>query len=101
MISRIWRAALSMTRTQIRSLYALAMLGGIVAFCGAGAAIMWFAYDAALANPSWFKLAVEVIRYLFALIAMFALIVAMTVFGAEFFKAKYGGNEIEFGSNEE
>ncbi|WPZ05473.1 hypothetical protein [Pelagerythrobacter marinus] len=97
---KLWLACLSLTRAQVRSLYSIAMLAGIIAFCGAGAVLLWFAYDAALFNPQWFRLATEAIRYIFALIAMFAAIVALTVFGADYFKAKYGDAEIEAGGRD-
>ena len=95
------KAIMSLTRLQVRSLYSVSLLLGIVALCGAGALLLYFAYDAALTNPLWFGLAVEVIRYIFALIALFALIVALTVFGADYFKAKWGDKEFEAGDRAE
>lgn len=97
MIVRCFKAFLSLSREQVRSLYSIAMLAGIVALCAIGSVVMFFAYDAATENPAWFGLAVEVVRYVFALIAMFALIVALTVFGADYFKAKWGDNEFAAG----
>ncbi len=95
-----FRACLGLSRQQVRSLYSVAMLCGIVALSAQGAVLIWVAEDAALANPPWFKLLVEVVRYVFALIAMFALIVALTVFGADYFRAKWGDKEFEAGERE-
>lgn len=92
-----FRACLTLTRQQVRSLYSVAMLAGIIALSAQGALLLYFAQDAALHNVLWFKLAVEVTRYIFALIALFALIVALTVFGADYFKAKWGDKEFEAG----
>lgn len=98
---RIWHAILSLTRQQVRSIYAIAMLAGIVAYCAMGALVLFFAYDAALENRDWFRMAWEVLRYIFFLIAMNAAIVALTVFGADYFKAKYGDKEVEFGGRKD
>lgn len=92
-MTRLFRALIGLSREQVRSLYSVAMLAGIVALCGAGALLIWQAESAALVNVLWFKLLAEVIRYVFALIALFALIVGMTVFGAERFKIKMGDKE--------
>lgn len=94
------RACINLTRPQVRSLYSVAMLCGIIALSAQGGVLIWLAEEAALANPPWFKLLVEVVRYVFALIAMFALIVALTVFGADYFKAKWGDTEFEAGDRD-
>lgn len=96
-----FRAAVSLSREQVRSLYSVALLAGIVALSACGAATVWLAEDAALANPPWFKLLVEVTRYIFALIGLFALIVALTVFGADYFRAKWGDKEFEAGNGKD
>jgi len=85
---------LSMTRTQVRSLYALAMLGGIVALSVEAWFLIGFARDA---TGPWFLMLLERLRYVSGLTALFALIIALTVFGADYFRAKYGEHEVGFG----
>lgn len=87
---------LSLTRQQIRSLYALAMLGGIVALSAEAWLLIGFASDA---EGAWFALLLERLRIISGLTGLFALIVALTVFGADYFKARYGDKEIGFGSD--
>ncbi len=91
------RASLGLSPAQVRSLYSVAMLAGIVALSGFGVLTVWKAEDAALHNHEWFRLLVEVTRYIFLLIGGFALGVLLIVFGADWFKAKYGDKEIGFG----
>ena len=98
MMSKIWAAMLSLTRTQIRSLYALAMLGGIVALSVEAWFLVAFASDA---QGAWFGLILERLRIVSALTGLFALVVALTTFGADYFRAKYGDNEVEFGDRED
>lgn len=90
---KLFRALIGLSREQVRSLYSVAMLGGIVALCCLGFTFIWWGEDAALVNVLWFKMLAEVIRYVFALIALFALIVGMTVFGAEHFSLKWADKE--------
>ena len=94
MIIRCWKALLSLTRQQVRSLYAIAMLGGIVALSAESWLLIGLAHGA---EGEWFSLLLERLRIVSALTGMFALIIALTVFGADYFKAKYGGAEFEAG----
>lgn len=95
-----FRATVSLTRAQVRSLYSVAMLAGIVALSAEGAILIGLAEDAALHNLLWFKLLVEVIRYLFGLIALFAMFIGLIVFGADYFRAKWGDKEFEAGDRQ-
>lgn len=91
------RAAVSLTDAQIKSLYSVAMLAGIVALSAGAAVLLTFAYGAATANHEWFKLAVEILRYMMGLIGLFALAQALIVFGADYFDFKWGDKEARGG----
>lgn len=96
--ARVWRAMLSLTRQQIRSLYAIAMLGGIVSLSAEAWILVGLASDA---EGQWFVLLLERLRIVSFLTGMFAGIVALTVFGADYLKAKHGETEIEFGDRDD
>lgn len=94
---------LSLTRQNIRSLYAIAMLAGIVALSGEAWTMLYFVHHAvAEGEPSVFVEALlERLKYNALLTGLFALIVALTVFGADYLRAKWGDREIGFGKGEE
>lgn len=96
-----FRAACGLTRAQVRSLYSIAMLAGIVALSAESWVLLGMAKGAASGDPRWFNLLVERLRYDALLVALFALIVALTVFGADYFKARWGDKEFEAGGKGE
>lgn len=97
-MTRLFRALIGLSREQVRSLYSVAMLGGIVALSAESWILLGMAKGAASGDPRWFALLVERLRFDAILVGLFALIVALTVFGADYFKAKYGDKEVGFGS---
>lgn len=95
-----FRGIIGLTRAQVRSLYSVAMLAGIVALSIESWVLLGMAKGAASGDPRWFNLLVERLRYDAMLVGLFALIVALTVFGADYFKAKWGDREFEAGGKE-
>lgn len=100
MIARFLKAITSLDRAQVRSLYSVAMLAGIMALSVESWVLLGMAKGAASGDPRWFNLLVERLRYDAMLVGLFALIVALTVFGADYFKAKWGDREFEAGGKE-
>lgn len=96
-MTRLWKALLSLTRQQVRSLYAIAMLAGIVALSAESWVLLGLASGA---EGQWFQLLLERLRIVSGLTGLFALIVALTVFGADYFKAKFRDVEFESGAKQ-
>jgi hypothetical protein len=94
-----FRAIVALTGRQIRSLFSIAMLSGIIALSVENWVMMFLAYDAGRGEVlnGWFKLIIERTRYNSGLQAWFAVILALIVFGADYFRAKLGEKEISFG----
>ncbi len=102
MIIRCIKAILALTREQVRALYSIAMLFGIVALSVESWVLLGIAYNAAQEGEAsaFFGLLVTRLRYVSVLTGMFALIVALVVFGADYFRAKWGDNELSAGKGE-
>lgn len=106
-VSRFWhflgtpfRAIVALDLRQVRSLFAIAMLSGIIALSAENWVLMGLAYRAVEKGEVfhiWFDLIVERTRYNSGLQAWFAIIMALIVFGADYFRARYGDKEIGFG----
>lgn len=103
-MTRLWSAIIGLSRPQVRSLYAVAMLCGIVAMSVQGWAmvgLMHHAFSAGELDDRLFGALVFVLKWTFYLIAGMTVCVALIVFGADWLKAKYGDAEIGIGKGSE
>lgn len=103
-MSRLWKAMIGLSRAQVRSLFAVAMLAGIVALSAQGWAMVALIHHVAHGgefNEHLFGALIFVLRWTFYLIAGGAGCVALVVFGADWLRAKYGDAEFSVGGNEE
>lgn len=99
-MTRLWRAIVGLGREQVRSLFAVAMLAGIVALSAQGWAAVALIHHVAHTgtfNRDLFNVLIFVLRWTFYLIAGGAACVALVVFGADWLRAKYGSAEIDLG----
>lgn len=99
-----FRALINMTQAQIRALFSIGMLGGIVSLSfqniGLIAMVRQTLNDAApgslfgamALNQQWWNNAI---------MGGFALILGLVVWGADYLKAKFGDREIEAGNRED
>lgn len=97
----LWKAIIALSREQVRSLFAVAMLAGIVALSAQGWAMVGLLHHVAHEgefSKELFGALIFVLRWTFYLIAGGAGCVALVVFGADYLKAKYGDAEIGVGS---
>ncbi len=97
------KAVINLTRQQIRSLFSVAMLSGIIALSVENWSMLALAYHAMEQGEpftAWFGLLLERTRYNSGLQAWFALIMGLVVFGADYFRAKWGDREFSAGSDE-
>ena len=100
----LWRSIISLSREQVRSLFAVAMLAGIVALSAQGwsmVALIHHVTHGGEFNQHLFGALMFVLEWTFYLIAGGAACVALVVFGADYLKAKYGNAEIDLGSRDE
>lgn len=100
---RGFTALINMTQTQIRALFSLGMLGGIIALSlqniglivmvrhALGEAAPGSLFGAMALNQQWWNNAI---------MAGFGVILGLVVFGADYLKARHGDSEIEFGGRE-
>src|ERR1044072_8578638 len=92
-----------LSQQQLKSVLTLAMIGGMVALTGVN---VWYSYRAESAVTkgheyhSFFLLLQEQLRFNSGLIAWFALIMGLIVFGADYFQAKWGDKELGLGKKE-
>ena len=97
-----FHAIVGLTFPQVRSLFAISMLCGIIALSMENWALMTFAYQSVTAGgeedfTEWFKLLLERTRYNSGLQAWFSVILGLVVWGAEYLRAKWGDKEISAG----
>lgn len=100
LLSALWQAVIGLTRPQVRSLYAVAMLGGIVALSVQGWAMVALLHDLAHGGSfdiNLFGALLFVLKWTFYLIAGHAACVALVVFGADYLRFKYGDAEVSAG----
>jgi dolichol kinase len=94
---------LNLTTQQMRALFSLSMIGGIVILSFQN---VWYTYRAEKTVKlgheyhSFFELLLEQLRFNSGLIAWFAVIMGLIVFGADYIKAKWGDNELNMGKVE-
>lgn len=106
-VQRFWRflgtpfrAIVALKREQVRSLFAVAMMCGIIALSAENWLILGLAHDAVEAGDKfsgWFNLLIERTRYNSGLQGFFAMIMGLVVFGADYLKAKWGDKEFSAG----
>lgn len=90
----------NLDRKQVRSLFAVAMLAGIIALSAENWVLIGAAHHSVSHNENnltWFGLLVERTRYNSGLQAWFAIIMGAVVFGADWMKAKFGDKEFGIG----
>ncbi len=96
-----FKAVVNLTRQQVRSLFSIAMLSGIIALSVENWTLVSLAHHSIERGESmstWIGLLIERLRYNSGLQAWFAGIMGLVVFGADFFKAKWGDREISAGA---
>ena len=90
----------NLSRQQMRSLFSVAMIGGVIALSTQNVLYTYLARRAVDEGDTYrplFLLIQEQMRFNSGLIAWFALILGLVVFGADYFRARLGEKEIEFG----
>lgn len=92
----VLHALVGLSRQQVRSLFSVALIGGIIALSTQNVLYTFVAWRAVDRVPL-FALVQEQMRFNSALSAWFALILGLVVFGADYFRARLGEKEIEFG----
>lgn len=96
------RALVNLTRTQMRAIFSLGMLGGIIALSFQNLTLMFLAEKRQVSVESLFgQMAINQQWWNNAIMAGFAGIVGLVVFGADYLRAKYGGIEFAAGKGED
>lgn len=94
------RALVNLTRTQMRAIFSLAMLGGVIALSFQNLGLMFMVDQRlkdAVPGSLFGQMALNQQWWNNAIIAGFAGILGLVVWGADYLKAKYGGVELEAG----
>lgn len=98
------RFLVDLTPQQMRSVFSLSMIGGMIALTGIN---VWYTYRAERAVKQgeafkpFFALLVEQVRIYSGLIGWFAVIMGLIVFGADYLRAKWGDKEVGLGKGQE
>lgn len=93
------RALVNLSRTQMRAIFSLAMLGGIIALSFQNLGLMFMVDKRAASTESLFgQMALNQQWWNNAIMGGFASILGMVVWGADYLRAKYGGVEVEAGN---
>lgn len=103
-LGKPFRAIVSLTSQQVKSLFSVAMLGGIMVLSAQNAGLTFIAARAVEKGDtfrSYFDLIQEQMRFNSGLIAWFAVIMGLIVFGADYLRAKWGGGEVDFGKGDD
>lgn len=93
-------ALINMDRRQMRSLFSIAMLGGIIALSFQNAGLILMVRQLlgdALPGSLFGKMALNQQLWNNGIIALFCVSLALVVWGADYFTAKYKGGEISAG----
>lgn len=99
-----FRLLVNLTGRQVKALFSLAMLGGMISLSFQNIGLTYVAKDATEKGDVYarfFNLIQEQMRFNSGLIAWFAVIMGLIVFGADYFRAKVGDKEIGFGRGED
>lgn len=98
-IADFLRALVNLTRTQMRAIFSLGMLAGIIALSMQNLGLMLMVEKRASSIESLFgQMALNQQWWNNAIMASFATILGLVVWGADYLKAKHGGLEIEAGN---
>jgi len=103
MIGRAAMVLVNLDRRQMRSVFSLGMLGGIIALSMQNVALLYGAYAAPQPIARESLVGVMALSQQFwnnAIMAGFAAILGLVVWGADYLKAKYKDAELETGSRE-
>lgn len=103
-LANAFRLLVNLTSQQIKALFSLAMLGGMISLSAQNALLTYVAKQAVEQGDtfrSYFDLIQEQMRFNSGLIAWFALIMGLIVFGADFFRARIGDKEVGFGRGQD
>lgn len=95
-----FRAIVSLTGRQMRSLFSVAMLVGIIALSIENWVMVGLAHHAVEGGDMltvWFEMLLERTRYNSFLQGFFAFIMGLIVFGADYFRATWGDRELKAG----
>lgn len=104
MLGRAAMVLVNLNRQQMRSVFSLGMLGGIVAMSLMNVVMLYWAYVATVPIERESLVGVMALKQQFwnnAIMGGFALILGLVVWGADYLKAKFGDREIEAGSRED
>lgn len=99
-LARAFTALINLSQTQIRALFSLGMLGGIIALSlqNIGLIVMVRQLLKDAAPGSLFgQMALNQQWWNNAIMAGFGVTLGLVVFGADYFRAKVEGKEVEFG----
>lgn len=102
-VAAAFAVLVNLSRQQMRSLFSVAMIGGVIALSTQNVFYTYLARRAVDEGDTYhplFLLIQEQMRFNSGLIAWFALILGLVVFGADYFRARLGEKEIEFGENQ-
>lgn len=103
-LANAFRLLVNLTSQQIKALFSLAMFGGMISLSAQNALLTYVAKQAVEQGDtfrSYFDLIQEQMRFNSGLIAWFALIMGLIVFGADFFRARIGDKEVGFGRGQD
>lgn len=97
------RALVNLTRTQMRAIFSLGMLGGIVALSFQNLAMLYWVYVKGISDKDtlFAQMALSQQFWNNAIMAGFAAILGLVVFGADYLRAKHGGFEFAAGKGED
>jgi hypothetical protein len=95
-----FRAIVALDFRQVRSLFAIAMLAGIISLSVENWMLVGLAHHSIERGETvgaWLALLIERTRYNSGLQAWFSIILGLVVFGAEYLRAKWGDSEFDAG----
>lgn len=99
-----FRAIVALKQAQVKSLFSIAMLVGIIVLSWQNMGLTYVAARAVDKGDTYrgfFALIQEQMRFNSGLIAWFAVILGLIVFGADYFRAKWGDKEFGAGRGSE
>lgn len=99
-VGNFLRALVNLSRQQMRAIFSLAMLLGIIALSFQNMLLLYWVFSflkGAVPGSLFGQMALSQQFYNNAISAGFAMIVGLVVWGADYLKAKYGGLEMEAG----
>lgn len=103
-VANAFSLLVNLTSRQVKALFSLAMLGGMITLSFQNIGLTYVAKDATEKGDVYarfFNLIQEQMRFNSALIAWFAIIMGLIVFGADYFRAKVGDKEVGFGRGQD